>query len=125
MGNVTSRNSIAITATAYPSQDSIQAFLFDNPENVIAAVFFIFDTLTNNNTLSGFVLETNTSVKFFKGVYQDPNFFVQLPLQSAVQREISRYFMLQVLSRNNMGKALESDGKKTFEILCFQHPFCG
>ncbi len=32
-------------------------------------------------------------VKFFKGTYQDPNTFVQLPLQSAVQREIARFFM--------------------------------
>jgi hypothetical protein len=103
MGNVTSRNSIAITATAYASQDSIQAFLFNNPETVIAAVFFIFDTPSNNDALSGFVLETNTSVKFFKGTYQDPNYFVQLPLQSAVQREISRYFMLQVSEGNANG----------------------
>ena len=31
--------------------------------------------------------------KYFKGYYQDPNMFVQIPLQSAVQREIARYFL--------------------------------
>jgi hypothetical protein len=30
-------------------------------------------------------------VKYFKGQFQDPNTFVQLPLQSAVHREIARY----------------------------------
>ena len=61
MGNVTSRNSVAIVATAYPSQDAIQAFLLANTENAIAAVFFVFDDPANNSTLSGFVLETNTT----------------------------------------------------------------
>ena len=37
-----------------------------------------------------------TQVKYFKGTFQDPNTFVQLPLQSAVHREIARMFMLQV-----------------------------
>lgn len=34
--------------------------------------------------------------KSFKGTFQDPNKFVQLPLQSAVHREIARYQLKQV-----------------------------
>ena len=96
MGNVTYYNPIPIVASPMASQDEIQAYLLAHaPDNAIAAVFFIFDDPTNSSTLSGFVLETNTTVKFFKGTYQDPNFFVQLPLQSAVQREITRFYMNQ------------------------------
>ena len=94
-------------ATAYPDQDSIQAFLLANTENAIAAVFFIFDTPGDSSKLSGFVLETNTTVKFFKGTFQDPNFFVQLPLQSAVQREISRYYMAQVCEKCGVYLAMD------------------
>ena len=94
-------------ATAYPDQDSIQAFLLANTENAIAAVFFIFDTPGDSSKLSGFVLETNTTVKFFKGTFQDPNFFVQLPLQSAVQREISRYYMAQVCGKCGVYLAMD------------------
>ncbi|GAX72794.1 hypothetical protein CEUSTIGMA_g249.t1 [Chlamydomonas eustigma] len=98
MNYVVSNNSIAINATAYPSQDAIQSFLLANSNNVIAAIIFIFSSNSTQNahTLQGFLLQTNTTTKFFKGTYQDPNFFVQLPLQSAVQKSIARYQMMQI-----------------------------
>ena len=37
-------------------------------------------------------MQTNSSVQWFKGVYQDPVLFAQLPLQVAVQREAARLF---------------------------------
>ncbi len=83
-------------ATAYATQDDVQAFLLANSDYAIAAVFFVFSNASDLNSLTGFLLQTNTTVKYFKGTYQNPNFFVQLPLQSAVQREIARYLMLQV-----------------------------
>jgi hypothetical protein len=38
----------------------------------------------------------SSQIKSFKAVTQDPNTFVQLPLQSAVHREIARYRLSQV-----------------------------
>jgi hypothetical protein len=35
-------------------------------------------------------------IKNFKGWYQDPNLFIQLPLQLAVHQEIARYYLKQV-----------------------------
>lgn len=94
MGNVTARNSVPILATPYPSQDAIQEYLLANPDAALAAVHFVYDNLTAvPNTLNGFLLQTNTTTKFFKGNYQNPNLFIQIPLQSAVHREIARYFM--------------------------------
>ncbi|GAX81954.1 hypothetical protein CEUSTIGMA_g9382.t1 [Chlamydomonas eustigma] len=84
-------------ATAYASQDDVQAYLLANVNIAIAAVFFVFsDGPQTAHSLQGFLLQTNTTTKMFKGTYQDPNFFVQLPLQSAVQKSISRYLMLQM-----------------------------
>jgi hypothetical protein len=39
----------------------------------------------------GFAIQTNSSVQWFKGGYQHPNTYVQLPLQVAVEREVARY----------------------------------
>ncbi|MEW5309052.1 MAG: hypothetical protein WDW38_000964 [Sanguina aurantia] len=94
MGNVVSRNPINISAVGFGSQDAVQSFLFGAWDYSIAAVHFVFDDAAATQ-LAGFIVQTNTSQKFFKGQYQDPNTFVQLPLQSAVQREIARYLLSQ------------------------------
>ncbi|KAI3423876.1 hypothetical protein D9Q98_009710 [Chlorella vulgaris] len=39
----------------------------------------------------GFTVQTNSSVQWFKGSYQHPNTYIQLPLQVAVEREVVRY----------------------------------
>ena len=53
-------------------------------------------TFTSSNSSAGrklsFTIQTNSSVQWFKGVYQDPVLYVQLPLQVAVQREAARLF---------------------------------
>lgn len=48
----------------FPSQDSIQAYLLANPDSALAAVHFIFDNSTAANTLTGFLLQTNTTVRW-------------------------------------------------------------
>jgi hypothetical protein len=40
----------------------------------------------------GFIVQTNSSVQWFKGKYQDPNTYIQLPLQVTVEREVVRHF---------------------------------
>eukprot|EP00955_Chlamydomonas_euryale_P092335 364699-Chlamydomonas_euryale.AAC.3 len=66
MGNVTSRNAVPITAAAYPSQDSVQDYLLAHPDEVIGAVHFVFEDPSNPSVLNGFIVQTNTTVKFFK-----------------------------------------------------------
>uniref|UniRef100_A0A7R9Z2A2 ABC transporter domain-containing protein n=1 Tax=Chlamydomonas euryale TaxID=1486919 RepID=A0A7R9Z2A2_9CHLO len=118
MGNVTSRNAVPITAAAYPSQDSVQDYLLAHPDEVIGAVHFVFEDPSNPSVLNGFIVQTNTTVKFFKGTYQDPNTFVQLPLQSAVQREITRYYMSETPSLAGMAEDLVWN----VSIKTFAHP---
>ncbi|PNW72975.1 hypothetical protein CHLRE_14g613950v5 [Chlamydomonas reinhardtii] len=87
MSNVKKNNPVAITVQGFPNRTAIQTYLYDNPDTVISAVHFEF----TGSTLEGFILQTNTTTKYFKGTFQNPNTFVQLPLQSAVHREIARY----------------------------------
>ena len=116
MANVVANNGgTTIHATGYLSQDAIQAFLINTTDWAIGAVHFIFDDPLNGIGLNGFILQTNTTTKFFKSTYQDPNFFVQLPLQSAVQREIVRYQLGQNPSLAPYASQLEwSIGAVTF-----------
>lgn len=37
-----------------------------------------------------FVVQTNSSLKYYKGAFEDPNLAVQLPLQLAVERAVGR-----------------------------------
>ena len=118
MANVVANNDITIHATGYLSQDAIQAFLINTTDFAIGAVHFIFDDPVSGVGLNGFILQTNTTTKFFKATFQDPNFFVQLPLQSAVQREIVRY----QLSLNPATAPLASKLVWNIGAIPFAHP---
>jgi hypothetical protein len=117
-GVVNNNGGTTIQATGYISQDAIQAFLVTTTDWAIGAVHFIFDDPVSGAGLNGFILQTNTTTKFFKATYQDPNFFVQLPLQSAVQREIARY----QLSQNPATAPLASQLVWNMGAVTFAHP---
>ncbi|GFR51512.1 hypothetical protein Agub_g13927, partial [Astrephomene gubernaculifera] len=87
MASVRANNPVPITVEGFPNSSAIQAYLYDHPDSVLSAVHFE----RTGSALEGFILQTNTTVKYFKGKYQHPNKFVQLPLQVAVHREIARY----------------------------------
>ncbi|KAL6751513.1 hypothetical protein V8C86DRAFT_2775895 [Haematococcus lacustris] len=118
IGNITSRNSVPITAKGFPTRNAVQAFLLDNPDYMIAAVHFMFDDPSAPNAqLQGFVIQTNTTIKSFKAKTQDLNMFVQLPLQSAVHREIARHqlAMTQSAAAQSASQSLSwSIAMKTF-----------
>lgn len=69
------------------------AYLLKYPERAISAVHFTnlenVDVLTTPNIEYG--LQVNQSTKYFKGTFQDPNFFARIPVQAAVEREAARY----------------------------------
>ncbi|KAF5833390.1 ABC-2 family transporter protein-domain-containing protein, partial [Dunaliella salina] len=58
------------------------------------------------SALQGFIIQTNTTMKSFKGEFQHPNAFVQVPLQNAVHREVARYH-LKLRNKNDAAEALE------------------
>ncbi|GAB4824042.1 hypothetical protein N2152v2_011088 [Parachlorella kessleri] len=72
--------------------DSVNAWLLDNPERTTAIVHF----QEQSSGALDFSLQTNTTLKFFKGNFQDPVFFSMVPLQAAVEREVARYYWAQV-----------------------------
>ena len=70
----------------FRSGSAIDEYLLENWSTVIAAVEFAID----NEKSIGFSVQTNNSVQWFKGIFQDPNLYAQLPVQVAVEREIVR-----------------------------------
>ena len=63
--------------------------MMNNPEVVQAAVHFKpagAASLSDDKNIA-YSLQTNSTVKFYRGKFQSPNYFVQLPLQVAIERE--------------------------------------
>ncbi|EFJ52653.1 hypothetical protein VOLCADRAFT_85850 [Volvox carteri f. nagariensis] len=87
MQGVQEKNSNPIKVRGFSNRSAIQDYLFKNPDSALSAVHFE----KTGSALEGFIIQTNTTSKFFKGKFQHPNKFIQLPLQFAVHREIARY----------------------------------
>lgn len=74
----------------FPDRVATDEHFLANPETCLAAVhFYVSEDLKQID----FTLQTNSTPKFFKGDFQHPNFFVQVPLQNAVEREIARFHL--------------------------------
>lgn len=71
----------------FASMDDANAWLLENPERTAGGLHFN-DT---SSTTIDFVLQMNSTVKFFRGKAQNPVDFIGMPLQVAAHREISRY----------------------------------
>ncbi|KFM28559.1 ABC transporter A family member 2 [Auxenochlorella protothecoides] len=70
----------------FASETEIDDYLLANPETVLSAVILSVDGERN----VAFTIQVNSSVQWFKGDWQHPNTYVQLPLQAAVERELVR-----------------------------------
>ncbi|KXZ51812.1 hypothetical protein GPECTOR_11g253 [Gonium pectorale] len=116
MAKVRANNPVPITVEGFASRADIQTYLYDNPDTVLAAVHFE----KAGSNLDGFIVQTNTTVKYFKGSFQHPNKFVQLPLQAAVHREIARY----QLNASGLPNASALASQLSFEVSLkeFAHP---
>ncbi|DBA85756.1 TPA: hypothetical protein ACH3X1_005317 [Trebouxia sp. C0004] len=85
-----SNNSPAIPDSrtkGFGSMSEADAYLFANPQTTLGAVHF---NVTDAQHIS-FTLQSNSSTNWFKGHYQNPNTYFQLPLQMAVERETARH----------------------------------
>lgn len=71
----------------FTNGSDIDEYLLQHSETVLASVEFHVD----NPQSIGFAVQTNTTVQWFKGTFQDPNLYIQLPLQTAVERELVRH----------------------------------
>ncbi len=89
----------------FASISDANTFLDANPERVLGGVHFLLDANTGPNatvtevvpTVAGaplslnYVLQVNSTVKYFKAKFQDPTFFSAVPIQVGAEREIARY----------------------------------
>eukprot|EP01026_Neomeris_dumetosa_P039658 TRINITY_DN3260_c0_g1_i6.p1 TRINITY_DN3260_c0_g1~~TRINITY_DN3260_c0_g1_i6.p1 ORF type:complete len:980 (-),score=135.90 TRINITY_DN3260_c0_g1_i6:302-3241(-) len=78
----------------FETPEDTDEWLLDNPETVQAALHFRMDDYTDP-TFIDFIVQFNTSVKFFRSSFQDPQEFIQLPIQLAAHREVTKYFLAQ------------------------------
>uniref|UniRef100_A0A061SDE8 Abc transporter a family member 2-like n=2 Tax=Tetraselmis sp. GSL018 TaxID=582737 RepID=A0A061SDE8_9CHLO len=100
------------------SPEDIDDYLLENPETALGAVIFDVE-LSSDDTVKriDFTLQFNSTPKFFKGTFQDPNMFFAVPMQMATHREIHRYFL------EKSGRAQEEDKLDwAFAYKPFAHP---
>ena len=75
----------------FETLDAANSWLLDNPERTSGGLHFN----EASPTTIDFVLQINSTVKFFRGKAQNPVDFIGMPLQAAAQREIARCVSLQ------------------------------
>ncbi|KAF8060280.1 ABCA2 [Scenedesmus sp. PABB004] len=73
---------------ALPDRAAADAYMAARPDGVLGAVHFTRLT----NTSIAYVVASNSTLKYFKGTFQDPTTFFSVPLMSAVARELARHF---------------------------------
>ena len=69
------------------------SFLSAYPERVLGGVHFLLDANAPSPPPGpglDYVLQVNSTVRYFKARFQDPTFFSAVPLQVSVEREIAR-----------------------------------
>lgn len=87
MAGVAAANSISMDhIRGFDNGSLIDDYLLQHPNTVIAAVEFVVDVPTPGAI--GFSVQTNSSVQWFKGKFQDPNMYSLLPTQVAIEKEI-------------------------------------
>lgn len=89
----------------FGSGEEIDQYLHANPNTAIAAVEIFKET----DTKYAFSIATNTTARWFKGKFQDPNLYAQIPVQVAIERAIAQ-------------KVTGKDFEWTIDIAEFPHP---
>jgi len=73
----------------FDSPSAVNEWFLANPEKSLGAVHF---AVSNEGKWIDYTLQTNSSVKYFKERFQDPNMFFQIPFQNAIHRTIALHF---------------------------------
>jgi len=72
----------------FPTREAANEYETANPESVLGGIFF--STLPSGSL--GYVLQANMSTLNFHGEYQDPNLYIQVPLQVATERALAQLY---------------------------------
>jgi ABC-type multidrug transport system ATPase subunit len=115
-------------------------FLAANPERVLGGVHFLLDANTGPNATAtevpaaggapldlNYVLQVNSTIKYFKAKFQDPTFFSAVPIQVAAEREIARYQLQTAAGGSGGGTNLSTASQLQWDVSMssFAHPETG
>lgn len=70
----------------FSTKEEVDAWLLSNPMTCPGALHFV----ERNATVISYGLQTNSTAVASRGIYEDPTFKFQIPLQIAAEREIAR-----------------------------------
>ncbi|QDZ21953.1 ABC transporter A [Chloropicon primus] len=96
----------------------MDAWLDANKERAQATVFLDVEMVGGKPTGIDYDLQTNSSVRYFKNEFQSPNFFSQVPVQVAIERESTK-----MLARYKYGSSSsQADISWSVGVNSFAHP---
>ncbi|KAL4859820.1 ABC transporter A family member 2 [Chlorella vulgaris] len=101
----------------FTSPDAVNAWLMDNPERVLGGVHFSFNEAAPSQV--DYLLQVNTSVSYFKDKFQDPTFFMQVPLQVLAERGIASFLANSTVAG---GEAAPAQFDWSVATSMFAHP---
>jgi hypothetical protein len=102
----------------FPNRTASDAWMLANGDAALGGVHFSRDA---RGALQ-YVLQSNSTVKYFKGKFQDPTTFFQLPLMSAVARELARAAVLDLNGGANATTTAAPPFKWAPRVAAFPHP---
>ncbi|KAF6264706.1 hypothetical protein COO60DRAFT_16234 [Scenedesmus sp. NREL 46B-D3] len=101
----------------FPSRRAAEAYLAGHPDGALGGLHF---TRTGERMIS-YIVQANTTVKYFKGSFQDPTQFFAVPMVNAAARELARHAIAsQPGSAAGAGGAGELDWSP--RLVKFPHP---
>jgi hypothetical protein len=95
----------------------VDLYLLDHPQTVLAALHLTFPNASDapggrQQQAPSYILQTNASSQFFKGSFQDPTTYIQLPMQAALERAFAEQQL----------QSLSSSSTAQIQIKDFPHP---
>jgi hypothetical protein len=107
----------------FPSREAADEWLVAHPDSALGGVHF---TTRPGAAAPGlaFSVQSNSTVKYFKGTFQDPTMFFALPLQSAVAAALAREAVAAALESGSGPDALNPAGELEWapRLAPFPHP---
>ncbi|MCD7455438.1 ATP-binding cassette sub- A member 2 [Datura stramonium] len=74
---------------SFRTRDEVDAWLFKNPMRCPGALHFV----ERNASIISYGIQTNSTPVVKRGIFEDPTFKFQIPLQLAAEREIARFLI--------------------------------
>jgi hypothetical protein len=77
---------IWVQVLQFDTPTAVDAWLLENPMRCYGTLYLE----ERGTSVIGYGIQTNSTTRYFKGRYSDPNFNFGIPLQAAAEREIAR-----------------------------------